>query len=153
MSRRRTKAEDIKNPEHYFNRYVAMEIRHDQEAQSAYDNMFDSLDELLSGGENGLSKNASKLLEANSGERDLEEMLCNTSLLAWIDYIDNPRLYEGIRSLTKNQQIFVTLRFRLCYTQEEIAGVYRITQQNASRREDRIIKKLKKFLLGGCEKP
>lgn len=82
MSRRRTKAEDIKNPEHYFNRYIAMEIRHDQEAQNAYDNMFASLDELLSGGENGISKTASTLLEANSGERDLEEMLCSTSLLA-----------------------------------------------------------------------
>lgn len=150
MSRRRTKAEDIKNPEHFFNRYIAMEIRHDREAQNAYDNMFDSLDELLSGSENGISKTASKLLDASSGERDLEEMLCNTSLLAWIDYIDNPRLYEGIRSLTNNQQIFVTLRFRLCYTQKEIADFFQVTQQSILNQEKRIIKKLKIFLKEGC---
>lgn len=142
MSKRRTKAEDIKNPEHYFNRYIAMEIRHDQEVQKAYNNRFDSLDELLTGGENGLSKTASKLLEANSGERDLEEMLCNTSLLAWIDYIDNPRLYEGVRSLTKNQQIFITLRFRFCYTQKEIADYFQVKQQSILNQEKRIIKKL-----------
>ena len=135
MSKRRTKAEDIKNPEHYFNRYIAMEIRHDQEVQKAYNNRFDSLDELLTGGENGLSKTASKLLEANSGERDLEEMLCNTSLLAWIDYIDNPRLYEGVRSLTKNQQIFITLRFRFCYTQKEIADYFQVKQQSILNQE------------------
>lgn len=150
MSKRRTKAEDIKNPEHYFNRYIAMEIRHDQEVQKAYNNRFDSLDELLTGGENGLSKTASKLLEANSGERDLEEMLCNTSLLAWIDYIDNPRLYEGVRSLTKNQQIFITLRFRFCYTQKEIADYFQVKQQSILNQEKRIIKKLKIFLKEGC---
>ena len=118
-----------------------MEIRHDQEVQKAYNNRFDSLDELLTGGENGLSKTASKLLEANSGERDLEEMLCNTSLLAWIDYIDNPRLYEGVRSLTKNQQIFITLRFRFCYTQKEIADYFQVKQQSILNQEKRIIKK------------
>ena len=127
-----------------------MEIRHDQEVQKAYNNRFDSLDELLTGGENGLSKTASKLLEANSGERDLEEMLCNTSLLAWIDYIDNPRLYEGVRSLTKNQQIFITLRFRFCYTQKEIADYFQVKQQSILNQEKRIIKKLKIFLKEGC---
>ena len=127
-----------------------MEIRHDQEVQKAYNNRFDSLDELLTGGENGLSKTASKLLETNSGERDLEEMLCNTSLLAWIDYIDNPRLYEGVRSLTKNQQIFITLRFRFCYTQKEIADYFQVKQQSILNQEKRIIKKLKIFLKEGC---
>ena len=145
MSRCRTKAEDIKNREHYFNRYIAMEVRHDQEEQDVYNNMFASLDELQEGGEKGLSQKACKMLAAGSEENNLEEMLCSTSLLSWIDYVENPKLYEGLRSLTTEQQIFVTLRFRLCYTQDEIAAVYQIKQQNVSRREARIIKKLKKF--------
>ena len=31
MSRRRTKAEEIRNPEHYFNRYIACERKKEQE--------------------------------------------------------------------------------------------------------------------------
>lgn len=150
MSRRKTKADDIKHPEHYFNRYIAMEVRHDREAQNTYHNMFDSLDELLAGGEKGLNQTARKLLETRNGERDLEDMLCSTSLLAWIDYIDNPKLHEGICSLTKDQQIFITLRFRLCYTQGEIADCLQIRQQSVLNREKKILRKLKKFLEGGC---
>ena len=32
MSRRRTKAEEIRNPEHYFNRYIACERKKEQPA-------------------------------------------------------------------------------------------------------------------------
>ena len=35
MSRRKTKAEEIRNPEHYFNKYIAMEIRKDKEKDDA----------------------------------------------------------------------------------------------------------------------
>lgn len=31
MSKRRTKAEEIKHPENYFNRYITLEIRKDKE--------------------------------------------------------------------------------------------------------------------------
>lgn len=36
MSRRRTKAEEIRNPEHYFNRYVACERKKEQEEDAEY---------------------------------------------------------------------------------------------------------------------
>ena len=47
MSRRRTKAEEIRNPEHYFNRYVACERKKEQEEDAEYYNLHCSLDELL----------------------------------------------------------------------------------------------------------
>ena len=46
MSRRRTKAEEIRNPEHYFNRYVACERKKEQEEDAEYYNLHCSLDEL-----------------------------------------------------------------------------------------------------------
>ena len=36
MSRRRTKAEEIRNPEHYFNRYIACERKKEQEEDAEY---------------------------------------------------------------------------------------------------------------------
>ena len=46
MSRRRTKAEEIRNPEHYFNRYVACERKKEQKEDAEYYNLHCSLDEL-----------------------------------------------------------------------------------------------------------
>lgn len=46
MSRRRTKAEEIRNPEHYFNRYIACERKKEQEENAEYYNLHCSLDEL-----------------------------------------------------------------------------------------------------------
>ena len=43
MSRRRTKAEDIRNPEHYFKRYIACERKKEQEEDAEYYDLHESL--------------------------------------------------------------------------------------------------------------
>ena len=47
MSRRRTKAEEIRNPEHYFNRYIACERKKEQEEDTEYYNLHESLDSMI----------------------------------------------------------------------------------------------------------
>ena len=46
MSKRRTRPEDIRNPERYFKRFMAIEYRKEKKAANRYQAMFDSLDEL-----------------------------------------------------------------------------------------------------------
>ena len=47
MSRRRTKAEEIRNPEHYFNRYIACERKKEQEEDAEYYDLHESLDSMV----------------------------------------------------------------------------------------------------------
>lgn len=47
MSRRKTKAENIQNPEHYFNRYIAKEVIHDTEETQAYKKHNNSFEAIL----------------------------------------------------------------------------------------------------------
>lgn len=72
MSRRKTKSEDIRNPEHYFNRYIAKERLKDQERQAEYDNFFCSLDEKLSLGDGKIGGRSQMLVAVNENGDDLE---------------------------------------------------------------------------------
>ncbi len=46
MSRHKTRPEDIRNPDRYFKRLMAMEYRKEKKAANRYHTMFASLDEL-----------------------------------------------------------------------------------------------------------
>ena len=50
MSKRKTKAEDVKNPENYFNRYIALEIQKGKVKDKKYNELFCPLEIILSGG-------------------------------------------------------------------------------------------------------
>ena len=116
MSRRKTESTDIQNPEHYFNRYVALEVKRSESEQSRFESKTVSLEELLSGGEEGLSREARRLLmDAGSTDR-MEEGHIRRSFLAWIDYIENPELHKAIKELGNKEKVILTLRFHLCFT-------------------------------------
>ena len=153
MSRRKTNANDIQNPEHYFNRYIAMEVLHDQQSQLDYNARVVSYDEMISGGENSARKMLGERWIEESEERFFEEKLSATDMLAWIAYIENTQLHKAICTLHTDQKILITLRYRYCYTQSEVAEFFHIRQQNVSKRERAILKKIKKVLEKGCEKP
>lgn len=102
MSRRRTNPEDIRNPEHYFNSYIAREVRREQEA-------------------------------------------AKTSLLGWIDQIEDQRLYTAVSGLTERQKILLSLRYQRALSQKDVALVMGVTQQMVSASESRILRKIKKF--------
>ena len=60
MSRRRTKAEEIRNPEHYFNRYIACERKKEQEEDTEYYNLHESLDSMILYAAGKLKRNTSE---------------------------------------------------------------------------------------------
>ena len=86
MSRKKTKPEDIQNPEHYFNRYIAKETQSDLRDTKEYYVFFDSLDALAEEG------NLERRL-ASSAEDTFEQHMENTSFYAWIDQIEDERLH------------------------------------------------------------
>lgn len=139
MTKRRTSFCEICNPERYFNRYIAMEIRKDKLRQREYDNFFCSL-------ESKLSKHFSstqRSLAFNSDGIDLEKQIIARDLLSWIDYIESPALFHTLSQFTKQQQLLLTYRFHLCLSQRETARLLSCTQSTVQRCEKRLIQKLK----------
>ncbi len=111
MSRHRTKAENIKIPEHYFNSYIAKEVQREQSASRKYYFFFDSLEEKFPNGFNFLGGDTSAsgvLLIQNEG---FEHELSECSLTAWIDQIENEQLYTVLQHLTERQKILISLRY------------------------------------------
>lgn len=142
MPRRKTKPEEIRNPEHYFNRYIAKEIVKDQEKQAEYDDFFCSLEEKL---ELDVGR-SQRLIAANENNRDLEDQLADSSFLTWIDYIENPKLYRAVCQMTEKEKRILTFRFRYSFTQRETAEAMDMTQVAVHRCEKQILKRLRAIL-------
>ena len=151
MPRPKTKPEDIKNPTHYFNRYIAMEVLHDQEATSDYYEVFSSLDEMIQHDSEAIGRK--KLLQMainENGELFEAEGECK-NVDAWLSKINNKTLHAALLKLTYKQQYVLFLRYCCEESQYEVARILGIAQQNVSRLEHRAIKKLKKFCQGGVK--
>lgn len=142
MSRRRIDPQSIRNQEHYFNRYIAMEVQKDKVRQKAYDDFFCSLDEKMS--EHVLP--VQQAMSCNQDGTDLEAQLAAQGILSWIDYIESPALFKALRQLTKQQQLLLTYRFHYCLSQRETANLLGCTQTSVLRCERRLIRKLKKSM-------
>ena len=152
MSRRKTKPEEIKNPEHYFNRYIALEVKHDAEEEAKYYEQHTSLEEMLESGKSQIGSQAILQMILNEhGELFEPEGECKT-VEAWFHRINNKALHKALLTLTNRQKTIVFLRYYCEKTQKEVARMLEMTQQGVSRNEKLAIKKLKKFLLVGCEK-
>lgn len=152
MSKRRTKVDDIRNPEKYFQKYMAYERRKDNEEDQKYYDLLRSLSEFFVGGD-GSTKSENRLLLAdNLNGEEFEKHIVESSVFGWIEMIENEELHAAITQLSKEEIIFLTLRFKFGLSQLEIAGLMEITQQAASKRERNILKKIKKLMKYGCEK-
>jgi len=147
MSRRIRKAEEIIKRENYFNRLMALEVQRDQKKQKEYNDMFDSLDEMLAGGSEGVSGKTHMLLATNLNGEEFEAGLCDVAPMAWIDWIENQKLYRAVSQLSDQQKKLLTYRFYFCLSQIETAELMGIAQQTVSRHESRIFKMIKKFLV------
>lgn len=142
MSKRRTDSREIRIPEHYFNKYVAMEVQKDKVRQKAYDEFFCSLDEKIS----DHIFSVQQAMACNRDGTDLEAQLAAQGILSWIDYIESPMLFHALSQLTKQQQLLLAYRFHLCLSQRETANLLRCTQSTVQRCEKRLLQKLKKSL-------
>ena len=72
---------------------------------------------------------------------------CKTKFtLGWIELIENKNLYKAVKSLSIEDQIFISYIVKECRTQRELSNIYNIAQQNISKRFNNIIKKLRRFM-------
>ena len=146
MSKRRTKAEEIKHPENYFNRYITLEIRKDKEKKQKYYASICSLEKKLKGEDLGVNSKNQLLLAVNKDNEDFEKYIVDSDNFGWIEMIENEVLYAAVAQLSERDKTILTLRYQYCLSQVEVAKLMGITQSTESWRESQIIKKIKKYI-------
>lgn len=142
MSRHKTRPEDIRNPDRYFKRLMAMEYRKEKKAAKRYHAMFASLDELVEAEAEG-RKGVSERLAVDS---DIYAELANKkykSATDWINQINDFRLREAMQKLSCYQRNLIFLRFCKEKKLSEIAALYDNTPQAVADGLRSSIKKLK----------
>ena len=82
-----------------------------------------------------------------SVDENLDKHLEEQNLLGWIELIENPKLYEAVKSLSVEDQIFISYIVKEGQTQRELSTMYKIAHQNISKKFEKIIKKLSQHLL------
>lgn len=146
MAKKKRNPDEIYDPERYFNSLIAKEISRDRAQTKRYYKMFVSLEELLEGGDEGISTKIQMKITTNTDGRDFENALAELSEFGWIEQLENIRLLQAIRTLTKQQKILLTLRYVSCLTPSETAEAMGISRQAVFTNEQRILNKLKDFL-------
>ena len=106
-------------------------------------------------------KDSIKQSKINGHETPLDEILYNQfsvgenmdkhleerNLLGWIELIENQKLYKAVKSLSIEDQIFISYIVKEGRTQRELSRTYGVAQKNISKRFNRVIEKIK-YLLG-----
>ena len=115
MSRRR---DNIKNELAYFYKVVKnMDIK-DSIKQSQINEYETPLDEIL--------------CEQFFVDENMDKHLEEKNLLGWIELIENPKLYEAVKELSIEDQIFISYIIKEGLTQRELSIMYGLTQQDIS---------------------
>lgn len=129
MKKRR---ENIKNELAYFYKVIKnMDIK-DNIKQSKINECETPLDEIL----------YDQLSVGENMDKHLEEQ----NLLGWIELIENQKLYEAVKSLSIEDQIFISHIVKEGQTQRELAKIYGINHRTAGRNFNNIVKILKHIL-------
>lgn len=144
MLRCKTKAEEIRNPEHYFNRYIARERKKEQE-DTEYYNLHESLDSMVERASAGYDHSSYRLFSVNLENEEIEDALAKRNLFGWIDQIENPQLHKAVSNLSTEKKTLLTLRYQYQKTQQEVSRIMHIGQQAVSKSERGILKEIKKF--------
>lgn len=77
---------------------------------------------------------------------DVDKQLFQTSLLGWIELIENESLHKALKSLSIEDQIFISYIVKECKTQQELASKYGINQSSVKNRFDKILRILKNLM-------
>ena len=86
------------------------------------------------------------IYDKESENDDIEKQVFEENLLGWIELIENEKLHKAIKNLSIEDQIFISYIVKECKTQRELAEVYKMAQQNVSKKFSKIIEKLRKIL-------
>ena len=65
-------------------------------------------------------------------------------MLGWIELIEHQKLYEAVKNLSIEDQIFISYIVKECKTQSEISYFYNLSQSQVCNRFNKILRTLKK---------
>lgn len=139
MSRKRTTKDSIRNPENYFNSFIALEIQREKQKQ------FEIHDMELSIEEHVLDISITYQCAANKAQEDFERVTLGDERLSWIETIKDERLYNAIQQLSEQQKLILVMYFHEGLTQQEIAEILQVTQVNVSKRIMKIFEQIVKL--------
>ena len=74
---------------------------------------------------------------------NMDKLLEERNLLGWIELIENPKLYEAVKSLSVEDQTFISYIVKECKTQSEISYFYNLSQSQICCRLNKILRILK----------
>ncbi len=81
-----------------------------------------------------------------SSTSDVDKQLFQTSLLGWIELVENENLHKALKSLKIEDQIFISYIVKECKTQRELAQIYKVNHRTVGRRFQKILNTIKRFL-------
>ena len=76
-------------------------------------------------------------------DADMDKHLEEQNLLGWIELIENQKLYEGVKSLSIEDQIFISCIVKECKTQAEISYFCNLSQSQICCKFNKILRILK----------
>lgn len=149
MSRRKTKPEEIIDSERHFNKYVAMEVKHDLQETHDYYTLFSSLDQIIEAEENGNTgkKERDSVLEDHRGNIPSKTQFRTAD--EWMEQMENEALYQALHKLSLRQRSILFLRYYRKLTYREIEEIVGISYQIVERTEKKAIKKLQEIMVRG----
>ena len=120
--------ENIKNELAYFYKVIKNLDIKDSIKQSKINGHETPLDEIL--------------YDQFSVDENLDKHLEERNLLGWIELIENPKLYEAVKNLSIEDQIFISYIVKEGRTQREMENIYKVDHRNIGRKFNNIIKEL-----------
>ena len=80
-----------------------------------------------------------------SNDFDVDKQCQDKNLLGWIELIENENLHKAVKSLSVEDQIFISYIVKECRTQRDLAQIYKVNQRTIGRKFEKILNKIKKF--------
>ena len=84
------------------------------------------------------------LYDQFSVDENLDKHLEEKTLLGWIELIENQKLYEAVKGISIEDQIFISYIVKERKTQAELSKQYKVTQPAICQLFNKLIKTLKK---------
>ena len=124
--------ENIKNELSYFYKVIKNLGIKDNIRQSKINEHETPLDEIL--------------YDQFSVGENMDKHLEEKTLLGWIELIENQKLYEAVKGLSIEDQIFISYIVKEGRTQQELEEIYKVSHRAIGQKYQRLIKKIKKFI-------
>ena len=81
-----------------------------------------------------------------SDDFDVDKQVAEQSLLGWIELIENKNLHKAVKSLSIEDQIFISYIVKECRTQRELEKIYKVDHRTIGRKFQKILNTIRKIL-------